>query len=129
MVNHAKRRNSNIFMSNQYQLLIGGGGVASPRIRFEASGFKRSAHAKPSGGIYASVNGSTSPIARVEILANTTPNWLLELGLFERLTLKKGTKIRIHRPARETSGDHMIKAKASFENMTDMKSSPSIYLV
>jgi len=43
-------------------------------------------------------------------------------------TLKKGTKIIIHRPAAEISGDHHTYANNPFENITLINSNPRIYL-
>jgi hypothetical protein len=94
---------------------------------------------KPGGAMYAWERGLTSPIERVEIPVNMTPNYQPKQGQYKVIeivgglwymgnTLKKGTKIIIQRPAAEISGDHHTYANNPFEKITDINKSPKMYL-
>ena len=69
-------RNKNMFMILQHQLCIGGGGKMSLVMsRSEGISLYRSAHVNPGGLIYSCDKEFTSPIDKVEIPVNITPNY------------------------------------------------------
>ena len=65
-----------MFMMLQYQLSTGGGGYISFEIRRSCGmSLYKSTQANPGGSMYSSDNGFTSPIDKVEMPVNITPNY------------------------------------------------------
>jgi hypothetical protein len=73
---HARRRKRTMFMILQYQLSTGGGGYILLEMRRSCGmSWYKSPQLKPGGVTYSCDSGFTSPIERVEIPVNITPNY------------------------------------------------------